>query len=1272
MAKNDCKNVGLAYKRTWAYRLIGCLCLMLYTSVLYAESVLYEDQTLWLRFWLDTDTHEATVGDGTQDEYNAFAYPPIGDPWWNTQRPRLRGDTIIIPDSIYRGGVAYAVVGISQYAFSRTSSIKVMVLPNTIRFIGGSAFSTCVSLKQINIPDEVSSIGSNTFEMCFALDSITLPSDISFIGFKAFYNCSALKKINIPGNCLSIGDDAFTCCDSLSTLIIEDGTAPLEVGLAHAWEFDWTRANGAAFGHIWEEYRGLFSDTRISYLYLGRNLEYQYIYRPTSRAPYSPFESYSCRLEYENNGYRQYFSHSQARIIRRIEFGDFVTAIPDSLLYNITAYNEVKLPRNVQYIGERSLCSTEQSSIEIPETCDTIGPNAFSATLKTYTSNSSTNYRFIVCKSPTPPAIGSLMPPNTMTIVPAGSGQIYRQHPLWGYYPVIDPLDSLIVVNVRYPGSLYGRLAYQEIEITDVSRLKVIGQLNDDDMAVINTMTNLYDLDLSEARVDSISGIKDIAKNIMRISFPQTISRIPNNFFYSSHIVDTLVIPSSISYIGSNAFSKTPIKHIIIEGPTTICYSAFNSNNIESVEVYGVGTRLLEHSIQFCSNIKKVIIGSGVSVHNNAFYIYSYDEGIRELVLKDGVDSICSEAFKEHKMKKITVEGTINYIAENVFKNSANSLEELDIKNPSAWCTIPFMTAPSNPISIAKRVLINGIETDSIAISDNVTYLSDYAFTEFKTLKKVSLSDQIVRIGKSCFDGCDSLRDMNMPSALEDIESCAFRDCSLNIVTLPSKIKTIHRSTFEGCTSLSHIELPESLNKIEEKAFLGCISLQNIVLPSSLKSIGQQAFKNCSSISSIIFPYGLRSIEDEAFANCSKLSNLTAKWTNPISIPSNTFNSISRRSMLSVPYNTIGNYYATGWGHISLIEDAFYTMLTIPDSNGIVACEDMVWRNDTDAIMFYYDRADSIHIYISPDSNFYVKALTMDTLDMTAYITLTNNIVSLPMLNDNKVLSVTFNHFYVGDVNADDYVDVGDISAIVNYIQKKGTRHFITLAADANKDQDIDVGDIVSVVNIIYDEANGILRCPLRTFRNLSNCYLWTDNMVSITEDHEITIPIYLDSDGDILGFQMNLQLPDNISVSMDENGKYKIFPNTNRLCGMNIFDIANLEEKQYQILCTSTQKAIITDGQEPILYITLYVDGVSLDEEFDFNLHDIRIADNNGTIHRVDMQSDIQVIGNNIPSWIESSDDNYNVSAKKYIQNGELIIEKDNRKYSVLGTYKD
>lgn len=1261
MVNNDCKNVGIAYKWKWAFRLICCLCLMLYASGMYAERILYEDQTLWLRFWLDTDTHEATVGDGTQEEHNAFAYPPIGDPWWNTREPRLRGDTIIIPDSIYRGGVSYAVIGISQFAFSRTD-VKAIVLPNTLRFIDASAFSTCIGIKHLIIPNGITWIGANTFELCFALDSITLPSGILHIGSKAFYNCSALKKINIPSNCLSIGDDAFTSCDSLSTLIIEDGIAPLKVGLAHTWEYDWTYANGAAFGHIWEEYRGLFSDCPLSYLYIGRNIEYQYIYRPTSRAPYSPFESYSCRVEYENNGYRQYFSHSQARIIRRIEFGDFVTAIPDSLLYNITAYNEVKLPRNVQYIGERSLCFTEQSSIEIPETCDTIGPNAISGN----------NYRFVVCKSSTPPAIGSLMPRTTMTVVPVGSGQIYRQHPLWGYYPVIDPLDSLIVVNVRYPGSLYGRLAYQEIEITDVSRLKVIGQLNDDDMAVINTMTNLYDLDLSEALVDSISGIKDIAKNIMRISFPQTISRIPNNFFASSHIVDTLVIPSSISYIGSNAFKSAPIKHIIIEGPTTICYSAFDSNNIESVEVYGVGTRLLEYSIQFCPNLKKVIIGSGVSVHNQAFNIYSYDEGIRELVLKDGVDSICSKAFEDHKMKKITVEGTINYIAENVFKNSANSLEELDIKNPSAWCTIPFMTASSNPISIAKRVLINGIETDSIAISDNVTYLSDYAFTEFKTLKKVSLSDQIVRIGKSCFDGCDSLRDINMPSDLEDIESCAFRDCSLNFVTLPSIIKTIHRSTFEGCTSLSHIELPESLNKIEEKAFLGCISLQNIVLPSSLKSIGQQAFKNCSSISSIIFPYGLRSIEDEAFANCSNLSNLTAKWTNPISIPSNTFNSISRRSMLSVPYNTIGNYYATGWGHISLIEDAFYTMLTIPDSNGIVACEDMVWRNDTDAIMFYYDRADSIHIHISPDSNFYVKALTMDTLDMTAYITLTNNIVSLPMLNDNKVLAVTFNHFYVGDVNADDYVDVGDISAIVNYIQKKGTRHFITLAADANKDQDIDVGDLVSVVNIIFDEANGILRCPLRTFRNLSNCYLWTDNMVSITEDHEITIPIYLDSDDDILGFQMNLQLPDNISVSMDENGKYKIFPITDRLCGMNIFDIAKFEEKQYQILCSSTQKAIITDGQEPILYITLYLDSLSLDEELDFNLYDIRIADNNGTIHHVDMQSDIQVIGNNIPSRIESSDDNYNVSAKKYIRNGELIIEKDNRKYSVLGTYKD
>ena len=86
----------------------------------------------------------------------------------------------------------------------------------------------------------------------------------------------------------------------------------------------------------------------------------------------------------------------------------------------------------------------------------------------------------------------------------------------------------------------------------------------------------------------------------------------------------------------------------------------------------------------------------------------------------------------------------------------------------------------------------------------------------------------------------------------------------------------IDESTFEGCRSLKVVDMPPKLYKIGRRAFKGCASLESLILPITLREIGFDAFSGCRALKRIAIPKGLREIEDDdAFSGCDSLSEIT-------------------------------------------------------------------------------------------------------------------------------------------------------------------------------------------------------------------------------------------------------------------------------------------------------------------------------------------------------------------------------------------------------------
>ena len=116
-----------------------------------------------------------------------------------------------------------------QYAIGKTNTS--FEIPSTVVTIGNGAFSHSSSLQNVVIPDSVTHISRGAFEFC-DLKSVKLPYSVTHIDDSAFGACS-LTSIFIPNSVVYMGSYIFDSCFNLATIYCEVGSKPT------GWNDDW-------------------------------------------------------------------------------------------------------------------------------------------------------------------------------------------------------------------------------------------------------------------------------------------------------------------------------------------------------------------------------------------------------------------------------------------------------------------------------------------------------------------------------------------------------------------------------------------------------------------------------------------------------------------------------------------------------------------------------------------------------------------------------------------------------------------------------------------------------------------------------------------------------------------------------------------------------------------------------------------------------------------------------------------------------------------------
>lgn len=361
------------------------------------------------------------------------------------------------------------------------------------------------------------------------------------------------------------------------------------------------------------------------------------------------------------------------------------------------------------------------------------------------------------------------------------------------------------------------------------------------------------------------------------------------------------MIPGSVTGIGSYIFKGwTALRSVTIgEGVIDLGYETFAS----------------------CTSLSEVLLGNGITEIRRG--LFRGCSALEKITIPASVRSIEAEAFADSGQKEMIFPGDKPYIDGNAFDIDSVSIiynsdtkgwqtnvseEEEELSVPEASSYVDEGTAGNNISwnitgsgnSLKLNLTGSGNMTNysysnespwrkysekikTVAVSSDITSISDYAFYGMTGLTRFPVLTNVQRIGNHAFDGCENMvGGITLPETLTHIGEFAFYKCtglSGNLV-IPDNVIELGNDVFYDCTGFyGALTLSSGLTRIKDYVFTHDHFTGTLIIPESVTRIGKGAFNDCEFTGGLVIPEGVTYIEEYAFNSCDQFDG-------PLSLPS--------------------------------------------------------------------------------------------------------------------------------------------------------------------------------------------------------------------------------------------------------------------------------------------------------------------------------------------------------------------------------------------------
>ena len=367
-----------------------------------------------------------------------------------------------------------------------------------------------------------------------------------------------------------------------------------------------------------------------------------------------------------------------------------------------------------------------------------------------------------------------------------------------------------------------------------------------------------YSGSASSVTIPNIIVKNGISYSVTDLSYSRTNSNSTNikfGIFDGNTSVIRVTIPNSVTRIGDHAFR--------------FC------DGLTSVEIPNSVTSIGSYAFDYCSGLTSVEIPN--SVISLGSYAFSDCTGISSMTIPEGVTSIGWRAFFNcSQLSRITLPNSLTGISDQVF-GECRSL------NYNIYNGTKCLGNSTNPY----LVCVAGVTSaSSINMHPNTKLLPAYAFRDFTSLSSVTIGSSITSLPYNLFYNSKGPSSITIPSSVTSI------NCDLSGKTM-YYMGTLEQycgvSFSSGCNPYvlsggkiyvngsiitGDLVIPNGVTKIGSYTFYACSSLTSVTIPNSVTNIGSGAFRSCRGLTSVDIPNSVVSIGENTFAYCSSLTSV--------------------------------------------------------------------------------------------------------------------------------------------------------------------------------------------------------------------------------------------------------------------------------------------------------------------------------------------------------------------------------------------------------------